>query len=380
MRTIGVGIIGWGFMGKTHAQALRSLPLFYPNAGFEVALRCVCARHLENAEAAARAAGFEHYTDDYRELLAREDIDVVSICTPNDQHEEMALAAIRAGKHVYIDKPLAVTADSAARIAAAAAESPVLTRMVFNNRYLPATLRAKQLVEEGRIGEVLTFSARYLHSGSIDPDKPIGWKQQMQGGVVLDLGSHALDLLTWLVGMPQRVLCKTFTLYADRPTRDGGREQALSEDHAQMVLELENGAVGSVEASKIATGSNDELTLEVRGTKGALRWSSMDINWLYFYDNTLPEADYGGLRGFTQIECVGRYPAPGGKFLPPKNSVGWERGHLHCYYTFLDAVARGVPTEGDIADGARLQTLMEALRRSAETNAWIDFEAFEGRL
>ncbi|MDO4867852.1 MAG: Gfo/Idh/MocA family oxidoreductase [Clostridia bacterium] len=380
MRTIGVGIIGWGFMGKTHAQALRSLPLFYPNAGFEVALRCVCARHLENAEAAARAAGFEHFTDDYRELLAREDIDVVSICTPNDQHEEMALAAIRAGKHVYIDKPLAVTAQSAARIAAAAAESPVLTRMVFNNRYLPATLRAKQLVEEGRIGEVLTFSARYLHSGSIDPEKPIGWKQQLQGGVVLDLGSHALDLLTWLVGMPRRVLCKTFTLYADRPTRDGGREQALSEDHAQMVLELENGAVGSVEASKIATGSNDELTLEVRGTKGALRWSSMDINWLYFYDNTLPEADYGGLRGFTQIECVGRYPAPGGKFLPPKNSVGWERGHLHCYYTFLDAVARGVPAEGDIGDGARLQALMEALRRSAETNAWIDCEEFDGRI
>ena len=372
MRTLGIGVIGWGFMGKTHAQALRSLPLFYPGAGFNVALRCVCARHIENAREAARAVGFESYTDDYRELLARDDIDVVSICTPNDQHEEMALAAIRAGKHVYIDKPLAVTAQSAERIAAVAARSPVFTRMVFNNRYLPATLRAKQLVEEGRIGEVLTFNVRYLHSGSIDPNRPIGWKQQMQGGVLLDLGSHALDLLTWLTGYPKRVFCKTFTLYGDRPTRDGGREAALSEDHAQMLLELKNGAVGSVEASKIATGAGDELTLELRGTRGALKWSAMDASYLYFYDNTLPEADYGGLRGFTQIESVGRYPAPGGKFLPPKNAIGWERGHLHCYYTFLDAVARGERPENGIADGARLQKLMENLRRSAETGAWVE--------
>ena len=374
MKTIGVGIIGWGFMGKTHAHALRSLPLFYPGAPFKVALRGVCARHIENAEAAARSLDIGFFTDDYRALLAREDIDVVSICTPNDRHEEMAIAALRAGKHVYIDKPLAVTADSAERIAAAAAAAPGFTRVVFNNRYLPATLRAKQLVEEGRIGRVLSFNARYLHSGSIDPDKPIGWKQGTQGGVLLDLGSHALDLLTWLIGMPQRVFCRTFTLYSRRPAPGGGLESALSEDHAQMLLELEGGAVGSVEASKIATGSNDELIVEVRGDRGALRWSSMDINYLYFYDNTLPEGAYGALRGFTQIESVGRYPAPGGRFLPPKNSVGWERGHLHCYYTFLDAVARGVRPDGDIAEGARLQRMMEAMKQSDASGTWVAVE------
>ena len=374
MATIGVGVIGWGFMGRTHTQALRSIPLYYPGAGFEIALKCLCSGHLENARAGAKAAGFESCTDDYRALLAREDIDVVSICTPNDRHEEMALAALRAGKHVYIDKPLAVTAESAERIAAAARESGAFTRVVFNCRYLPATLRAKQLVEEGRIGRVLTFSARYLHSGSIDPNKPIGWKQQTQGGVLLDLGSHALDLLTWLAGYPKRGLCRTFTLYPQRPTRDGGVERALSEDHVQMLLELPGGAVGGVEASKIATGSNDELTLELRGTRGALRFDSMDPNYLYFYDNTLPEAAYGGERGFTRIESVARYPAPGGVFLPPKNSVGWDRGHIHCYYTFLDAVSRGVEPGCGIAEAARLQRLMEGLRRSAENGAWVDLE------
>ena len=355
----------------TNRPRCGAAALFYPGIDFKVELKCVCARHIENARAAAEAAGFERYTDDYRELLAMEDIDVVSVCTPNDQHEEMAIAALRAGKHLYIDKPLAVTADSAERIAGAAARAPGFTRVVFNNRYLPATLRAKELVEAGKIGDVLTFNARYLHSGSIDPDKPIGWKQGEQGGVLLDLGSHALDLLTWLVGMPRRVLCRTFTLYGERPAPGGGVVRALSEDHAQMLLELPGGAVGGVEASKIATGSNDELTIEVRGKRGALRWSSMDINYLYFYDNTLPEAPYGGLRGFTQIESVGRYPAPGGKFLPPKNSVGWERGHLHCYYTFLDAVARGQrPAEGGVDEGARLQRLMEALKRSDADGAW----------
>lgn len=375
MKIIGVGVIGWGFMGKTHTQALRNIALFYPGIDFQIKLRCICSRRLEKAEEAARLAGFESYTDDYRKLLARKDIDVVSICTPNDQHEAMAIAAIQAGKHVYIDKPLAVTSQSAGRIAAAAATANVFTQMVFNNRFTPAVLRAKQLVDEGRIGEVLTFSARYLHSGSIDPNRPIGWKQQMQGGVLLDLGSHALDLLTWMIGYPQKVFCKMRTLYADRPTKDGGREQALSEDHVAMLLEMPNGAVGSVEASKIATGANDELTLEIRGEKGALKWNSMDSNYVYFYDQTLPEAAYGGMRGFTQIESVARYPAPGGQFLPPKNSVGWDRGHLHCYYTFLDAVAHGRQPENSVQDGARLQCLMDRIRLSAETGEWVTAEA-----
>ena len=372
MKTIGVGVIGWGFMGKTHTQALRSIALFYPGIDFRVELKCVCARHIENARAAARDAGFERYTDDYRALIAMEDIDLVSVCTPNDQHEAMVLSALRAGKHVYVDKPLAVTAESALRMARAAEEAPGMTRMVFNNRYFPATLRARQLVNEGRLGEVLSFNVRYLHSGSIDPDKPIGWKQQSQGGVLLDLGSHALDLALWLTGYPRRVFCRMRTLYDARPTPDGGVERRLGEDQVTALLELPNGALGVMEASKIATGANDELILELRGTKGAIRWNSMDPSYLDFYDNTLPEAPLGGDRGFTSIESVQRYPAPGGKFLPPKNAIGWDRGHMHCYYTFLDDVAHGRTGENGIADGARLQLLMDKLAESDRMGCWID--------
>ena len=374
MKTIGVGIIGWGFMGRTHTHALRAIPLFYPGAEFRAELRCICSRRAEMARQAAEELGIASWTDDYRELLAREDIDVVSICTPNALHEEMAIAALKAGKHVYIDKPLAVTPESAARIAEAARANPgCMTRMVFNNRYFPATMRAKALIEEGRIGDLLSFHARYLHSGSIDPNKPIGWKQQLQGGVLLDLGSHALDLVTWLCGYPEEVFCAERTLYSARPTREGGTEQALSEDHVVSTLRMPGGALGVLEASKIATGANDELTLEIRGTKGALRWNGMNASFVEFFDNTLPESPLGGARGFTAIESVARYPAPGGSFLPPKNAIGWDRGHIHCYYTFLDCVARGVRPENGIEEGARLQALMGAMQASAERGVWVRF-------
>lgn len=373
MRRIGVGIIGWGFMGKTHTHALRSIPLFYPGTDFEPVLAGVCSRTLAKAESARQQFGFRMATDDYRELLRQEDVEVVSICTPNGQHEQMAIDALRAGKNVYIDKPLSTDGASAKRILEAAKGAAGKAQMVFNNRFLPSTMRAKQLFEEGRIGQVLSFTCRYLHSGSIDPDRPMGWKQGMEGGVLLDLGSHALDLVTWLTGMPQQVFCATNTLYRERPTREGGVCQEISEDHALMTLRMPGGALGTVEASKITAGAADELYLEIAGTRGAIRWNLMDPSYLEFYDNTQPEVALGGMRGFTRIECIGRYPAPGGVFLPSKNAVGWDRGHIHCYYSFLECVAHGGQPHPSLEEGARLQCLMDAMRQSADQGRWVDF-------
>ena len=372
MKTIKIGIIGWGFMGRTHAHALRAMPLFYPGAGFRAEIAGICSRRLEKAREAAEELNVPYYTDDYRQLLAREEIDAVSVCTPNALHEEIALAALKAGKHLYIEKPLADTAQGARRIADQAEKSGVFTRMVFNNRYLPVTLRARELVDQGRIGRVLSFEGRYLHSGSIDPNKPIGWKQTLQGGVLLDLGSHVLDLITWLCGYPEAVFCAQRTLYDTRPTREGGATRDLSDDQTLMLLRLPGGAMGQVEASKIATGANDELTVEIRGEKGALAFDLMQPNYLRFYDNTRPEAPLGGERGFQWIETVARYPAPGGTFLPPKNSIGWDRGHLHCYYTFLDCLARGAAPDNGVGEGARLQMLMERAAQSAAQGRWVD--------
>ncbi len=371
MQTINIGVIGWGFMGKTHTHVLREMPLFYPDAPFRPQLKSLCSRRLEMARQGAEDGGFETFTDDYRQLLQDKTIDAVSICTPNDLHEEMAIEALRAGKHVYLDKPVAVTYESARRIADAAKKAGVVTHVALNNRFWPSTQRAKEIVEEGRLGEILSFSVRYLHSGSVDPARPVGWKQLMQGGVLLDLGSHALDLAQWLCGTPREVFCALRTLYPKRPTRDGGTETNLSDDQAIMLLRMQNGALGTVEASKIATGAEDELVFEICGTKGALRLNLMDPNWLWFYDNTVPDAPYGGMKGYTRISCVARFPAPAGSFLPSKNTIGWDRAHMHCYYTFLNNVARGTQSSPSIEDGTELQYLMECCKQSSETSRWV---------
>lgn len=371
MYTFGIGIVGWGFMGKTHAHALRALPLFYEEADFRAQLRCICTRRPDVAQAAMDDLGFAACTTDYRALIAREDIDVVSICTPNALHEEMAMAVLEAGKHLYIDKPLAVSSQSAVRIAEAARDAKGFTKVAFNLRHFPAIMRLRELMDAGALGETISFSARYLHSGSIDPDRPIGWKQQEQGGVLLDLGSHVVDLVTWLIGYPQRVNCSMRTLYSERPTHDGGIEKNPSEDHMLSMLEMPNGALGIVEASKIATGALDEMTLEIRGSKGAALFNSMQPNYLRFFDQNQPERPLGGLRGFTDIECVQRYYAPGGKFIPAKNAIGWDRSHIDCYFDFLNCIAHGRRPENTVKESARLQCLMAKMQESSLERAWL---------
>ncbi len=371
MVRIGVGIIGWGFMGKTHTHALREMPLFYPGAGFEPVLASVCSRRIEMAGEAARQMGFVHHTDDYRATLARDDVQVVSICTPNKLHEEMAMAAIAARKHIYLDKPVSTHYASAKRIADAAEQAGVLCQVVLNNRFWPATIRAKQLIDEGRIGEITGFRCKYLHSGSLDPNRPVGWKQMDTAGVLQDLGSHALDMITWLVGMPEALLCSLRTLYQNRPMADGTRTQALGDDHALILLRLPSGAVGTVEASKIWTGADDELDFEIAGTKGCLRFRLMDPNYLAFFDNDRPDMAYGGERGYTRIACVARYEKPAGSFLPPKNTIGWDRAHMHCYYSFLDCVANGRQPSPSLREGAQVQRLMELCVQSDREGSWV---------
>jgi len=372
MKEIGVAVIGWGFMGRTHTHALHSIPLMYKDIDFRPVLKCLCSGHIENARRGMLDGGFESCTDDWHTLLTRDDIQAVSVCTPNALHEEMVIELMKAGKNLYIDKPLTTDLASAKRIYEVYKTCSVTAQMVMNCRYLPATLRAAELVKEGRIGEITCFNARYLHSGSVDANKPIGWKQETQGGVILDLASHVLDAVISLTGCPDKIFCATHNLYPSRPTKDGGVQTMLGEDHASMLLRLKNGAVGTVEAGKIATGTNDELTFEIYGTKGALRFDSMQPGWLNFFDNTVPEGTYGGERGFTRIESMARYPAPAGSFLPPKNAIGWDRGHIHCYYSFLDCVAHGKTPMCTLEDAVKLQSVMESARISAQSGKWED--------
>ncbi|MDR1930944.1 MAG: Gfo/Idh/MocA family oxidoreductase, partial [Treponema sp.] len=321
MKTIGIGIIGAGFMGKTHTYGAKTIPLHYNNLPFIPKLVGICDTNLEAARLMKEQNGFEFAVSDPAELLARGDIDAVTVSTPNVFHREQILAALAAGKHVYCDKPLAAGYAEALELVEARRKSGLIAQVNHQFRCFPAVIRAKQLIAEGRIGNIMSFHGAYLHSGSIDKDKPIGWKQDKAmggGGVLFDLGSHILDLLHSLLGDFTGLFASTRILYPQRPDSRGEMVRISADDSAWILLKLPCGAQGLVEASKIHTGTNDDLNFEIYGDRGALRFDSNYPNWLEFFDNTRPETALGGERGYTRIETMSAFEKPGGSFPPGK--------------------------------------------------------------
>ncbi|NMB95887.1 MAG: Gfo/Idh/MocA family oxidoreductase, partial [Clostridiaceae bacterium] len=302
MDEIRVGIIGFGFMGKAHTYGYKTIPLYYSGLPFKIKLMGVCNRTLSVAERAVEELGFEFATSNQDDILLNKEIDVINICTPNIHHKDAVLKAIGSGKHVYCDKPLAVSYEEAREIIGILEKHDVITQMALQYRFYPATMRARELIEEGRIGKIMSFRACYLHSGSVDPEKPIGWKQDKKfggGGVLFDLGSHVLDLIYYLLGEYSSIFAETKIIYPARPDKDGKIVEIEADDIAIMMARMKNGGIGTIEVSKIATGTNDELRFEIHGDKGAIRFNLMDPNWLEYYDNTQSEAPYGGLKGYT---------------------------------------------------------------------------------
>lgn len=372
MKELGIGIIGFGFMGKTHTFAYKNIPFYYPDFPANINLKGVCSRHIENAESAKEAFGFEYATDNYMDIIEDKEIDIVNICTPNAQHKEQVIAALRAGKHIYCDKPLAISYSEAQEILAEKEKSKSICQITLQNRFFPATIRAKQLIGEGRLGRILSFRACYLHSGAIDPDRPISWRMDISqggGGVLFDMGIHVLDAIYSLIGEFESIFCKTQTIYKKRPDKTGKMVDISVDDASYMVLTAKCGAVGTVEASKVASGTNDELRFEIHGDRGALRFNLMEPNFLEYYDNTKGDMPYGGDKGFTKIECVQRYensPFPG-----PKYAVGWTRGHIHSLYSFLNCVLSGKSASPSFEDGAYLQYVMEKGYESAKSGKML---------
>lgn len=374
MQSLRVGILGFGFIGKVHAYAYRNIALYYDPAPIETQLVGVCTSRRETADKALSLLGFDFATTDWREITENPNIDIVNICTPNSLHIEPLLSAIAYGKQIYCDKPLTASADEALKVVAALHGFRGVHQMTFNYRFVPATLRAKQLVEAGFLGEPLTFRAAYLHSGSADPNAPAKWKlfRKWGGGAIHDIGSHVLDLLRHFLGEFGEIFCATKIAFADRPSLEDRTKRVPvdTEDHAVMLVRTRFGALGVVEASKLATGAEDELRFEIHGTRGAIRFNLMDPNWLEAYDATLPDQPLGGDRGWKRLATVHRYPSPGG-WPGPKFAVGWMRSHVACLHNFLSAIANGTKAEPGLETGARIQEIMDAAHQSDRTRRWI---------
>ena len=361
MREINFAVLGTGFIGKVHTYAIKSLPFYYEGLPFRVKLKGVCSRTLQSAVTAKENYGFEFAADSLDDIFSRDDIDAVSICLPNYQHKECVLKAIEKGLAIYCEKPLAANAEEAEEIKRALEGRKIVNRIVFQNRFFACVLRAKKLIEGGKLGRILSFRACYQHPGNVDKSI-FNWKFEKEfcgGGVLFDMGSHALDMLYYLLGEFKSVSAKMQTAYTQRVDQRGAIRQVEVEDAAYLIAEMKDGSSGTIQVSKIAAGSNDDFKVEIYGEKGVLRFDLMDPNWVGFYDNTAPEGPFGGDRGFLKIESVQRYPKPGGSFPSPKLAGGWLRAHIHSMYEFLSCVYEGRPGKPDLADGAYIQYVMQ---------------------
>ena len=363
-KVYGVGIIGAGFMGKTHTYNYVNMPLFYDGLPFRTKLVGICNRTLSKAEQLRDDFGYEFATSDYRELIERKDIHVIDVCTPNNVHREQIVAALQAGKHVYADKPLCITDGEADEIVRAHERSGMIAQMAFHNRFYPWSKKIKALVDDGFFGNLITFRATYYHSSNIKTKKFRGWKQDRAlagGGTLVDMGSHALDLVYYFLGEYERLSMESVILWPERPDEQGNMVKIESEDHILLNAKMRNGAIGTIEVSKIIAGSNDDLCLEIYGTDGALKFNSMDQNYVYAYDNRDPNSPIGGRKGYRAIETMNKDPDSKGNFPGPRFDIGWLRGHLGSQYNFMRCVHENKPASPSLKDGAYIQKIMNRL-------------------
>ena len=358
-----IGMVGFGAMGKTHAYSVASLPYFYSPLSYRATVRGICTTSAEKSARICEELGFSCAYADAYQMIADPEIDVVDICTPNITHYDIACAALDAGKSVLCEKPFCVTPAQAEALAAKAAHKGLVCGVVYNNRHLAAVLRAKQLIEQGALGRILSFSFQYRHDSDIDPARTVGWKQDATvcgAGTLFDLGSHVLDLCRHLCGDFASVSGKSHIAFDTHKKADGSLWQTNADEAFYITATLICGAVGQIGVSKLSHGSEDGLEFAIYGTEGAIRYSLAEADILYYMDASQPKLPLGGTAGFTAIPASGRYDAPGGKFPAVKAPQGWLRGHIHGMYLYLDAVANGTHFAPDFADGAAIQRVMAA--------------------
>ncbi len=372
---IRIGLLGYGAIGRIHALCYRQLPFYYPGKVSPV-LQAVCTSREETASAAQAEAGFVTATSDQAELFADTNVDVVDMTLPNHLHREAVSLAVSAGKPVYCEKPLAGNISDAREIVNVVRESSVPFGMVFQYRFVPALMKARELVERGALGRIFTYRAEYLHSGYQNTQRPLSWrlkKEEGGSGALGDLGSHVIDLVRYLVGEFQSIQGHLETFIHERPVRKGSTDfgPVTVDDVAWLRAKMANGAVGTIEASRFATGTLDDLRLWIYGEKGAVRFDLMDANFLYWFDEGREPGDYGGDRGWQRLDTAANYP--GATAPPPREPLGWARASAENQYRFLSAVMAGEGPSPGIEDGLRTQLVIDAAERSATVNGtWVD--------
>ncbi|GAP77393.1 MULTISPECIES: Gfo/Idh/MocA family protein [Brachybacterium] len=362
-RPLGVALIGYAFMGRAHSQAWRTV-----GAAFDVppiARRVLVGRDEQAVAEAARRLDWEEHATDWREAITRDDVDIVDICTPGFLHAEIAIAALEAGKHVLCEKPLANDPAEAERMveaARAARERGQVAALGHTYRRVPALAHARDLVAAGRLGEIRQIRASYLQDWLVDSEAGMTWrlrKETAGSGALGDIGSHAIDQIQFITGQQvTAVRGRLATMVPERPGPDGP-EPVTVDDAAWATLDLDGGAIASVEASRMATGAKNELSVEVYGTRGALRFDLERLDELWFLDATAPVAEQGFAR---VLVTEPEHPYLEG-WWPQGHILGWENAFTNQARDLLLAVRDRDPAaySPDFEDGLALQRILEAV-------------------
>ncbi|MCB8837132.1 Gfo/Idh/MocA family protein [Aurantimonas sp. VKM B-3413] len=362
--SIGLGLIGTGFMGKAHALAYRAAGAVFGDLP-EVHLACLCDTPRDRAEAMARQFGFAGWTEDWRELVESADVDIVSITTPNALHREMAMAAIAAGKHVHCEKPMALSLADAREMEAAAREAGVRTIVGYNYIHNPAFAHASRLIEAGAIGRPVHFRGVVDEDYQADPDLAWTWRAKRSEaglGTLGDLGCHLVSMAIGLMGPVESLVADTQIIHADRPLADGsGRAKVENEDAASAILRFRTGAQGVLATSRSAWGRKNKLDFEVHGTKGMIAFAQERMNELQLFVNEGDQAR----QGFRTILTGPQHP-PYGAFCPaPGHQLGFGDLKTIEVAGFLNAIACGGAAYPDFTAGLAFEAVIHAIDASA---------------
>jgi predicted dehydrogenase len=370
-----IGLVGYGFMGRTHSNAYRRVNNFFDLEHTPV-LKAVCGRNAENAQAFADQWGYESVETDWRKLVERDDIDAIDICTPNNSHAEIAIAAAQAGKAILCEKPLALNGEEGQRMVEVIEQAGVPNTVWYNYRRVPAVTLAKQLIDEGRLGRIFHYRANFLQDWTINADLPQGgaalWRLDAQAagsGVTGDLLAHCIDTALWLNGSIQDVSAMTEIFVKERMHNLTGQMEKVTIDDASIFhCHFANGSLGLFEATRYARGHKALYTLEINGEKASIRWDLHDLHRLEYFDYS----DESLIRGWHEVHVTDSDHPYMGQWWVPGLQIGYEHTFVHQVADFLQALAQGAPCPPTFRDALETQRVCDAVIASANERRWVD--------
>ncbi len=373
---LNIGLIGCGFMGRTHTNGYKPVGDFFPALAYRPVLKAVCARNVEKVTAFAEQWGYESIETDWKKLIARPDIDAVDICTPNDFHAEIAIAAAAAGKMILCEKPLARNLAESQTMVDAIVKAGVKNTVWYNYRRLPAVTLAKQIIDSGKLGKIFHYRANFLQDWTINANLPQGgeglWRMDAAvagSGVLGDLLSHCIDTAMWLNGGIKDVSAMTETFIKERVHQLTGKMQQVSIDDACAFLcRFNNGSLGIFESTRYARGHKALYTFEINGANASIRWDLHDLNRLEFFDN----ADDSRLKGWRSIHVTDGDQPYMDKWWVPGLGIGYEHSFVHQVADFLKSLETGETCQPDFMNAHLTQKVCQAVLDSAVSGTWKD--------